>query len=252
MKIDFNNRFKMWIEDLNPSKIVVIHIDTTGLDEEKDEILQITIINGYGEVLLDSYVKPLHRRKWENAEKMNNISPSIVFKRGVPKIEDLKPKILEILNNSEKILLYNADFVLRFLAYAIDLDVDRKFVEHECDENLLDYQNKVIDVMFLFANDYNHHRRSRLLPANNQFDFPEKDIRDHFYDVNATLWLYYSMYEDKKWKRVFELVENIEEANYELGLNNFVRVTKKDKSTYWKRRNENLPDDKLLNWQKNV
>lgn len=245
MEIDFYKRFNMWIDDLNPSEIIVVHIETTGLDREEDEILEISIINGLGKVLMNTYVKPSHKKTWENAEKINRISPSVVFKEGIPEIHELKSKIIEIFDKTEKILFYNADFVLSFLSYKIDLDIEEK--EYlSINENRYNYQNKVEDVMFLFANDYNNGRRSSLLAANSQFNFSIQSRFEPLYDVNAILWLYYLMYEDKKWQRIFDLVENIEEGNYELGLNKFIRVTKKDKSTYWKRRNQKRTIEEIV------
>ena len=245
MEIDFYKRFNMWIDNLNPSGIIVVHIETTGLDREEDEILEISIINGLGKVLMNTYVKPTYKKSWENAEKLNRISPSVVFKKGIPEIHELKSKIIEIFDNAGKILFYNADFVLSFLSYKIDLDIEEK--EYlSVNENRYNYQNKVEDAMLLFANDYNNGRRSSLLAANNQFNFPIQSRFEPLYDVNAILWLYYSMYEDKKWQRIFDLVENIEEGNYELGLNKFIRVTKKDKSTYWKRRNQKRSIEEIV------
>lgn len=40
----------------NPSKMIVFDIETTGLDAEKDDVLQISIIDGNGKTLINEYV----------------------------------------------------------------------------------------------------------------------------------------------------------------------------------------------------
>ena len=40
------------------NKIIVLDVETTGTDIYSDEMLQVSIINEQGEILLNSYVKP--------------------------------------------------------------------------------------------------------------------------------------------------------------------------------------------------
>lgn len=59
---------------MRKGKIICIDIETTGLDPANDEILQISIINGRGKTLYNSYIRPVHKREWKEAEEINKIS----------------------------------------------------------------------------------------------------------------------------------------------------------------------------------
>lgn len=48
---------------MRKSKIICIDIETTGLDRNNDEILQVSIINGRGKTLYNSYIKPRTTRR---------------------------------------------------------------------------------------------------------------------------------------------------------------------------------------------
>lgn len=50
---------------MRKGKIICIDIETTGLDAANDEILQISIINGRGKTLYNSYIRPEHKREWK-------------------------------------------------------------------------------------------------------------------------------------------------------------------------------------------
>lgn len=56
-------------------KSIVIDTETTGLDPFRDELLQVSIIDEEGNVLFDSYFKPLKHKEWSKAESVNHISP---------------------------------------------------------------------------------------------------------------------------------------------------------------------------------
>ena len=61
-------------ESVRKSKIICIDIETTGLDRNNDEILQVSIINGRGKTLYNSYIKPDYTTEWKEAEAINKIS----------------------------------------------------------------------------------------------------------------------------------------------------------------------------------
>ena len=58
-----------------PTLTVSIDIETTGLDFNQDEILQVSALDiDTGEVLLDSYVKPYFTEDWPEARRVNHIT----------------------------------------------------------------------------------------------------------------------------------------------------------------------------------
>ena len=58
-------------------KRVVVDFETTGLDYE-DEILQVTIIDQDYNVLINEHCKPTFKTSWEEAQRINHISPEMV------------------------------------------------------------------------------------------------------------------------------------------------------------------------------
>ena len=124
------------VECDNQSKIIVFDTETTGLDSEMDEILQLSIIDGDGKVLLNEYVQPYIKAEWPKAQEINNISPGMVRDSCFP--HELIPKVKGIFASAEVIVGYNVNFDAKFIRnWGIDIQKD-----------------KLLDVMELFADIY--------------------------------------------------------------------------------------------------
>lgn len=97
---------------------IILDTETTGLKPEIDELLQVSIIDTHGAVLLDEYIKPDRATEWPEAMRINQITPEMVA--SAPSIRDpyLHAKIQHILNNADKIIGYNVMFDVAFLAAA--------------------------------------------------------------------------------------------------------------------------------------
>ena len=102
------------IEPEQPADLIVLDIETTGLSMIDDEILQVSMIDRSGNTLYNSYLKPLHLTAWEDAERINHISPAMVV--DAPNIYLEMPKINGILKNAKTIVGYNHEgFDIPFL-----------------------------------------------------------------------------------------------------------------------------------------
>lgn len=108
---DEPNTFK---EDL--SKIIVFDTETTGLYPNKDELLQISIIDGNGKQLFNEYIKPKKNTSWEEAQKINGISPEMV--QNCLSISDYKEQLENIFNNANMFMSYNGRFDVNFIEAA--------------------------------------------------------------------------------------------------------------------------------------
>lgn len=98
-------------EECKAAKIV-IDVQTTGLNPECNEILQIGILNANtNEILMDTFVKP-KAKQWPAAEKVNKITYDMVSE--APSIDQLKPKLTKIFNDTDMIIGYNISFDLDF------------------------------------------------------------------------------------------------------------------------------------------
>lgn len=89
-----------------------LDLETTGLDPKGDEIIEIAILDENENVLLDTFVKPVHVSQWPEAQAINGISPDMV--KDAPELSELKQQIREITKGSE-LFIWNAPFDLGFL-----------------------------------------------------------------------------------------------------------------------------------------
>ena len=63
----------------NPAiSIISFDTETTGLDPCHDELLSVSVLDNDNRVLFHSYIKPRHRRKWRDAQKIHGITPEMV------------------------------------------------------------------------------------------------------------------------------------------------------------------------------
>ncbi len=115
-------------------RTIIIDTETTGLDCNNNELLQVSIIAEDEEVLYDSYFKPERATSWNEAQAVNHISPAFVER--YPHISAEIEKINKILLGADCVIGYNTFFDVRFLKAAgatFRDDVD------------------IVDVMTLFA-----------------------------------------------------------------------------------------------------
>lgn len=114
---------------------VILDFETTGLSAEDDEILQVSVIDQDGKVLLNEYCKPKNRSEWKVAEKIHNITPEKVSNKRP--FEEYVSILSDILTNTEEIIIYNADFEKGFLyKYGVK------------------FNNNIYDLMYEFAKVY--------------------------------------------------------------------------------------------------
>lgn len=114
----------MLFSNYNPLRTIFFDVETTGLSYD-DEIISISIINGLGDILLDTLVKPVHHQSWIDASLVNGIYPKDVSKS--PTIDDLKPTLTDIFGKSNTIIAYNTEFDMMFIDNIIDVNIPNKF-----------------------------------------------------------------------------------------------------------------------------
>ena len=102
--------------EANPELVRVIDTETTGLSPEEDRLLQLSILDGNGEVLFDSYIHPYGVSSWPKAQSINGISPAMV--RDSPSMPELRPKVEDVLEDAVLIIGYNPYFDISFLKAA--------------------------------------------------------------------------------------------------------------------------------------
>ena len=98
----------------NPSRMIVIDIETTGY-EYRDDVLLVSVIDGDGKILLNSYVKPYYKSYWQPNAGLHYIPPEKVA--DAPELHELIPQLKGILDSCDMIIGYNTTFVTSFLKF---------------------------------------------------------------------------------------------------------------------------------------
>lgn len=102
-------------------KIAVIDFETTGLQPETDEIVQVSIIDEEENVLINQLCKPEHTESWPQASSVNGIYPRHVH--FCPTFAQVAPYVQDILSRAEIVIAYNYPFEPNFLRFhGIDPD----------------------------------------------------------------------------------------------------------------------------------
>ena len=164
------------------SKVIVIDTETTGIDSDKDELLQVSIISDKGITLYNNYFKPKYTKSWKSAQAVNGISPEMTV--NCSHIDCEVAKINAIISSADTIIGYNIYFDLNFLA-AVGCEPSEKA--------------KIIDVMKGFAELYDecsdYHGRykcQKLSTCANYYgyDWGDSNAHNSLADCLATLFCY--------------------------------------------------------------
>lgn len=94
--------------------MIAIKIATTGLDSQKDEIIGISICDEEGKYLINTYIEPVRSNHWETSS-YNSIKPDEVFTGHFIPWNDLVPVVQDIINASDGVIVYNAQFMIDFM-----------------------------------------------------------------------------------------------------------------------------------------
>ena len=163
--------------------ILVLDTETTGLNKEQDEILQLSMVDGRGYTVFNRYIRPTRKTSWEDAAAINGITPEMVAEKHT--IDHYLPALQKFIDEADVIVGYNVQFDIKFLE-AAGLRVN-------C---------KVVDIMLPFAtifgkwNGFYHNFRWQKLTTCAEFygyDWGKDMAHDSLADCRATLYCYKEM-----------------------------------------------------------
>lgn len=99
---------------------IILDTETTGLQADKNTLLQLSIIDDANKILFNEYFKPTSEHfagplleDWKIAATINGITPERV-KDCLP-LDSYRDEIQSILEKADEILIYNANFDIGFM-----------------------------------------------------------------------------------------------------------------------------------------
>ena len=169
----------------NKDRFVVIDFETTGLnrnfnDPNHDEIISVAIIDQDENVILNTYCDTFNIKSWDEAERINGISPEDV--KGYPTFVDILPKVIEMLLSYDYVIAYNRLFEKDFLE-----SYEMKY--GNADRSALLKIRWYLDPMDMFKEYMNSDRYLSLEKAANHFGYTY-NAHNALEDVKATLYVY--------------------------------------------------------------
>jgi DNA polymerase-3 subunit epsilon len=168
---------------------IVIDTETTGLNADTDELLQVSIIDSQGNTLFNSYIKPLFTENWDGAMAVNHITPEMVA--NAPNIIEVKQEINKIINSANVIVGYNTDFDLSFLS-AVGIENSKATV--------IDVMQDFADIYGEWSDKYGCNKWQKLTKCAEYYgyDWENDTAHDSLADCRATLYCYKKMKEQKE------------------------------------------------------
>lgn len=167
----------------NPSGILVLDTETTGLATD-DEVIQISAVDGCGNVLLNTYVHPCWHSGWPEAEYINQITPDMV--QNAPYPHELVPVLRGIFASARTIVAYNYTFDRRMILQSFSLDAG------ECAQEIVDVMSDFAAVWGEWSEYFGSYAWKSLGTCANYFGY-EFQAHDSLEDTKATLYCFHMM-----------------------------------------------------------
>ena len=169
-----------------PYQQIVFDIETTGLNEWLDEILQISIMNDKGEILMNEYVKPFELKEWPEAERIHGITPEMV--KNCHTLDHYITDIQKIMWKATGYITYNGGFDMGFLESA---GIEFRSVPH------YDVMLKFAPIYGEYNSYYGEYKWQKLTTCADYYGY-KFAAHDSLEDCRATLYCYQQMTKDKR------------------------------------------------------
>ena len=108
---------------MDRKKVLFFDLELTGVYNH-DEIISISIVDGEGEIIMDTLIKPAHKKKWKQTEKIHGITPDMVVNS--PMLDELIPEIKRIFEGADNIIAYGVSTDYSHIKYIYDTEEERE------------------------------------------------------------------------------------------------------------------------------
>ncbi len=88
---------------MDRARVLFFDLELTGFYDH-DEILSITIADGFGKIIMDTLVRPVSTKSWKRTEEIHKITPAMV--KDSPTLGELIPALKEIFDGAENVIAY--------------------------------------------------------------------------------------------------------------------------------------------------
>lgn len=110
-------------------KRIFFDLETTGFKND-DEILSMAFVDQEENVLLDTYVRPIYKEKWSEAEKINHLTYEMV--KDAPTMNELQERVNAIVDSADVLISYGINFDYRFIKQWLYPHVQQDVKTHCC------------------------------------------------------------------------------------------------------------------------
>ena len=104
-------------------RVLFFDLELTGVYTH-DEILSISITDGNGKIVMNTLVKPDHKKKWKQTEKIHGITPEMVA--DAPHLNDLVPEIKRIFDAADVLIAYGVSTDYSHIKYIYETEAERE------------------------------------------------------------------------------------------------------------------------------
>ncbi len=111
---------------MDRKRVLFFDLELTGVYNH-DEIISISIVDGEGKVIMDTLVKPAHKKKWKNTEKIHGITPEMVS--DAPLLDELIPEIKAIFAEADNLIAYGVSTDYSHIKYIYDTEEEREWLK---------------------------------------------------------------------------------------------------------------------------
>ena len=108
---------------MDRAKVLFFDLELTGFYDH-DEILSITIADGFGNLIMDTLVKPVSTKSWKRTESIHKITPDMV--KDAPILEELVPQLKSIFGDAENVIAYGVSTDYSHIKYIYKDEAERE------------------------------------------------------------------------------------------------------------------------------
>lgn len=123
-------------------RVLFFDLELTGVYDH-DEIISVSICDGTGETLMDTLVKPRHKKKWNRTEKIHGISPAMV--QDAPYLDELVPQIKELFANADNLVAFGVSTDYSHIKYIYETEREQEALHKKvrcCAIEFVRFQNE--------------------------------------------------------------------------------------------------------------